>query len=452
MARSHRRWLLRRIELKKLFALSLPLILAQLAQSSMGFVDTVMAGRVSARDLAAVAVGSSVWFPLFLLLLGVLSALTPTISQAHGARNHNAIRQVTPQGIYLGGIAGTIILLLLRQSSLILPWLQVDPPLIPLIKGYLDGVSWGFPAIGVCFALRYCSEGLSQTRPSMLVSFFGLIVNIGANYVLVFGKLGFPAMGGVGCGPASAITMWAMFLGMIIVLWRGRIYRDLKMLRFNAPWCWSTQKQLLKLGLPIGGGLFIECSIFALIAILLARFGAQSVAAHQIALNFTSMIFMIPLSIATAISVRVGYCIGHQRQRQLLRTTLCGISSASFLALISATVMSLLPRYCVAIYTTDQQLLDAAAALLLFAAIYQVPDAIQVSCAGALRGCKDTRVPMLIQTAAYWGIGLPVGCYLGLGLQWGARGFWIGLICGLTSAAIMLMLRLRNILNRLVVN
>ena len=144
MARSHRRWLLRQIELKKLFALSLPLILAQLAQSSMGFVDTVMAGRVSARDLAAVAIGSSVWFPLFLFLLGVLSALTPTISQAHGSRNHHAIRQVTPQGIYLGGIAGIIILLLLRQSSLILPWLQVNPPLIPLIKGYLDGISWGF--------------------------------------------------------------------------------------------------------------------------------------------------------------------------------------------------------------------------------------------------------------------------------------------------------------------
>ncbi len=449
MVNSKRRWILRQIELKKLSTLSLPLILAQLAQSSMGFVDTVVAGRVSANDLAAVAIGSSVWFPLFLLLLGVLNALTPTISQAHGAGQHDVIRQVTPQGIYLGGLAGLVIMLVLQHSSVILPWFHTAPELIPLIEGYLHGVSWGFPAIGICFALRYCSEGLSLTRPSMIVSFLGLAVNIGANYVLVFGKLGFPAMGGVGCGPASAITMWVMFFGMLVVFWRGNIYRNLKMLQFNAPWCWNTQKQLLKLGLPIGGGLFIECSIFAIIALLLARFGAQSVAAHQIALNFTSMIFMIPLSIATALSVRVGYTIGQQRKQQLLRTIRCGIAGAIALAVISAAAIALLPLQCVSIYTTDPQLSHAAATLLFLAAIYQIPDAIQVNCAGALRGCKDTRVPMFIQTVAYWGIGLPVGCYLGLYLQWGARGFWVGLICGLTSAAIMLVLRLRYILSRL---
>lgn len=449
MGNSSRRWLLRRVELKKLTTLSLPLILAQLAQSSMGFVDTVAAGRVSANDLAAVAIGSSVWFPLFLLLLGVLSALTPTISQAHGAGQHDVIRQVTPQGIYLGGLAGLFIMLILQQSSVILPWLNAAPELIPLIEGYLHGVSWGFPAIGICFALRYCSEGLSLTRPSMAVSFLGLGVNIAGNYVLVFGKLGFPAMGGVGCGPASALTMWAMFFGMLVVFWRGNTYRDLNMLRFTAPWCWSTLKQLLKLGLPIGGGLFIECSIFAIIALLLARFGAQSVAAHQIALNFTSMIFMIPLSIATALSVRVGYTLGKQRRHQMLRTVRCGIVGAILLALLSAIIMALLPFQCVSIYTTDPQLRYTAATLLFFAAIYQVPDAIQVTCAGALRGCKDTRTPMLIQTAAYWGIGLPMGCYLGLSLQWGASGFWIGLICGLTSAALMLLLRLRYMLGKL---
>lgn len=449
MVNSKRRWRLRLVELKKLIALSLPLILAQLAQSSMGFVDTIAAGRVSADDLAAVAIGSSVWFPLFLLLLGVLSALTPTISQAHGAGEYAVIRQVTPQGIYLGGCSGLLIMLALQQSSFILPWLNAAPELTPLIEGYLHGVSWGFPAIGICFALRYCSEGLSLTRPSMIVSFLGLAVNIGANYVLVFGKLGFTAMGGVGCGPASAITMWAMFFGMLWVFWRGNIYRNLKMLHFNAPWCWSTQKQLLKLGLPIGGGLFIECSIFAIIALLLAHFGAQSVAAHQIALNFTSMIFMIPLSIATALSVRVGYTIGQQRRHQLLRAIHCGMAGAITLALISATVIAVLPLQCVSIYTTDPQLRHAAATLLFFAAIYQVPDAIQVNCAGALRGCKDTRIPMFIQTAAYWGIGLPIGCYLGLYLRWEARGFWVGLICGLTSAAIMLAVRLRYILGKL---
>lgn len=449
MERNNRRLLLFRAELNSLFRLSLPLILAQLAQSSMGFVDTVMAGRVSASDLAAVAIGSSVWFPLFLLLLGILSALTPTISQAHGARDHNAIRRVTPQGVYLGLIGGFLVLLLLHQTDVLLPWLKVDPTLIPLIEGYLHGVSWGFPAIGACFALRYSSEGLSLTRPSMIVSFLGLAVNIVVNYVLVFGKLGFTAMGGIGCGPATAATMWAMFFGMVLVFWRGRIYRSLNMLRFNAPWCWTTQKQLLKLGLPIGGGLFIECSIFAIIALLLARFGAQSVAAHQIALNFTSMIFMIPLSIATAISVRVSYNIGQRRRQLMLRSVHTGIFATFVVSLLSCFTMALFPTHCVDIYSNDVQLLQAAASLLFFAAIYQVPDAIQAACSGALRGCKDTKIPMLIQTIAFWGIGLPVGCYLGLHLQWGARGFWIGLICGLTSAAVMLLLRLKYTLTNL---
>ena len=448
MDRTNRRLLLIRAELKCLIGLSLPLILAQLAQSSMGVVDTLMAGRVSANDLAAVAIGSSIWFPIFLLLLGILSALTPTISQAHGGGDREAIRRVTPQGIYLGFIAGALIMLLLQQADALLPLLEVETTLIPLIEGYLSGVSWGFPAIGACFALRYSSEGLSLTRPSMLVSFFGLLVNIVANYVLVFGKFGFPALGGVGCGPATALTMWAMLFGMLVVFWRGQRYRNLQMLRFNAPWCWATQKQLLKLGLPIGTGLFIECSIFAIIALLLSRFGAQAVAAHQIALNFASMIFMIPLSISTAISVRVGYNIGLQRRQQTLRAARTGILSTLGISLVSCTVMALFAHQCVAIYSHDPQLLDAAAALLLFAAIFQIPDAIQVSCAGALRGCKDTKVPMLIQTAAYWGIGLPIGCYLGLGLEWGARGFWIGLICGLSSAAVMLLWRLTHILRR----
>ncbi|MEA3465835.1 MAG: MATE family efflux transporter [Thermodesulfobacteriota bacterium] len=452
MERNKRRLVLLGAELKSLTLLSLPLILAQLAQSSMGFVDTLMAGRVSASDLAAVAIGSSIWYPIFLLLLGTLSALTPTISQAHGGGDHDAIKHITPQGIYLGLIGGLLILLLLQQADILLPWMAVKPTLIPLIKGYLHGVSWGFPAIAGCFALRYCSEGLSLTRPSMLVSFFGLAINIIANYVLVFGKLGFPAMGGIGCGAATALSMWAMFIGMLLVFWRGSIYRNLHMLRFNAPWCWDTQKQLLKLGLPIGGGLFIECSIFAIIALLLARFGAQTVAAHQIALNFTAMIFMVPLSIATAISVRVSYNIGKQRRLQTLRSVHIGILTAFSISLLSCAAMALFPEQCVSIYNNNSQLLKGAASLLFFSAIYQIPDAIQVACAGALRGCKDTKIPMIIQTISYWVIGLPVGCYLGLHLQWGARGFWIGLICGLSSAAAMLGIRLKYTLTKLALN
>lgn len=443
-----RRFRLFNAELLTLTRLSVPLILAQLAQSSMGFVDTMMAGRVSSNDLAAVAIGSSLWFPLLLFLLGILSALTPMVSQSHGAARHSDIDHLLPQGIYLGFLLGLAAALLLRHVEPVLGLFEVDSALAPLVTRYLAGVSWGFPGIGVCFALRYCSEGLSLTRPGMIVSFFGLAVNIIADYLLVFGKLGLPELGGVGCGPATALTMWSMCLGMLIIFWRHGELRRYRIMPWKKPFHRTTQKRLLALGLPIGSGLFIECSVFAIIAILLARFGAQSVAAHQIALNFASMLFMVPLSIATAISVRIGFTIGRQRPVHTRRAAQVGILSALSLALISATVIALFPQACVSIYTSDLLLRDAAAALLLYAAIFQIPDATQVSCAGALRGFKDTRVPMLLQIFAYWGVALPIGGYLGLALNWGARGFWIGLICGLSSAALLLLWRLRVLLRR----
>ncbi|EAT14414.1 MATE family efflux transporter [Desulfuromonas acetoxidans] len=443
-----RRFRLFNAELMTLTRLSVPLILAQLAQSSMGFVDTMMAGRVSPNDLAAVAIGSSIWFPVLLFLLGILSALTPMVSQAHGGGRHHEIDRLIPQGIYLGVFLGIGAALILRHIEPVLGWFQIDATLTPLVTRYLAGVSWGFPGIGICFALRYCSEGLSLTRPGMIVSFFGLGINIVADYLLVFGVLGFPALGGAGCGPATALTMWSMGLGMVFIFWRHGELRRYHVMPWKKPFQPDVQKHLLTLGLPIGSGLFIECSVFAIIAILLARFGAQSVAAHQIALNFASMLFMIPLSIATAISVRIGFTVGRQRPAHTRRAARVGIIATLCLALISATVIALFPDSCVAIYTNDGQLRDAAAALLVYAAIFQLPDATQVSCAGALRGFKDTRMPMLLQIFAYWGIALPIGSYLGLTLNWGARGFWIGLICGLSSAAVLLLWRLRVMLRR----
>jgi len=444
-----RRFRLFNAELLSLTRLSIPLILAQLAQSSMGFVDTMVAGRVSSEDLAAVAIGSSIWFPVLLFLLGILSALTPSISQAHGARQPGEINALIPQGIYLGLISGVLAGVFLYQAESFLWLFQVDATLIPLITRYLSAVAWGFPAIGICFALRYSSEGMSLTRPGMIVSFFGLAINIVADYLLVFGAFGLPAMGGVGCGPATALTMWGMCLGMFVIFRRHHQLRHFSTILWHHRLNFGVQKQLLKLGLPIGSGLFIECSVFAIIAILLSRFGAQSVAAHQIALNFASMLFMIPLSIATAISVRIGFTVGRQRPAHTRRAARVGLLTALGLALISATVIGLFPHACVAIYTNDRQLLDAAASLLLYAAIFQIPDAIQVSSAGALRGCKDTRIPMLIQISAYWGIAMPIGCTLGLYFNWGARGFWIGLICGLSTAAILLLWRLKFFLSSL---
>lgn len=428
--------------------LSLPLILAQLAQSSMGFVDTLMAGRVGAIDLAGVAVGSSIWFPIFILLLGTLNALTPSVSHAYGQKDYVTIRALIPQGLYLGFILGCAGAVVLNQCAPLLQLLEVEKTIVPLIMAYLKAVSWGFPAIGVCFALRYCSEGLSLTRPSMLVSIVGLGINIITNYILVFGKLGFPAMGGVGCGVATAISMWIMMIGMVLVFWRAQFFRHLQLLSAFARPDREILTGILRLGAPIGTGMFIECSIFAVIALLLSRFGAQTVAAHQIAISFTGMAFMVPLSIATAISVRVSYNNGRNNPQNTRRSLGVGLVTTAAIAVLSCTIMAAAAPYITAMYTPEHELATAATSLLLLAALFQIPDAIQASCAGALRGFKDTRTPMLLQIISYWGIGMPSGCFLGLYLDMAARGFWIGLICGLSSAAVLLGLRLRRIVRR----
>lgn len=440
------------LEGANLLRLTAPIILAQLSQTAMGFVDTVMAGRVSPTDLAAVAVGSSIFFPLFLFVVGLLSAVTPFTAQAHGRRDNAGIRLAMQQGMVVGLIAGIIMQIILSQVSPILRWMDVSTEIIPLTRQYLFAVSWGFPFAGLFLALRNGTDGLSQPRLSMFAGFFGLLVNVIANYVLIYGKLGFPAMGGVGCGWATSLSMLAMFGAMAFMLRKNRLTAGLGIFTTLGKSIFQAINTLIFLGLPIALSLFVECSIFAVIALLIAQLGAEIVASHQIALNFTSLLFMLPYSLSTALTVRVGFVVGKQRKSRLLRVVQSGISIAAACACCTCLFILVFARDIAALYTPDPFVQATAAGLLVFAAIFQIPDAIQVNCAGALRGCKDTRVPMILMVAAYWGIGLPVGYMLGLkgaaGMAQGPEGFWIGLICGLTTSAVLLAARLYTILTK----
>jgi MATE family multidrug resistance protein len=439
-------------ELKALLFLSAPLIAAQISQSAMGFVDTVMAGRVSSLDLAAVAMGSSIWYPAFLFMLGILMAVTPTVAQLAGAGKKAEIGAQVRQALLLGLVLSLGVLLLLRNAAPLLELMDVAPQARPMTLAYLDGVSWGLPAIAVFFTLRHFSEGLSCTKPSMVVGLIGLCFNVLANYVLIYGKLGLPALGGPGCGWATALTMWLMCLCMLATVWRGAVYRSAGLFsRWPAPRR-RELVQLLKLGLPIGCSLFVESSIFALIALLIGSLGADMVAAHQICLSFSSLVFMVPMSIASAISVRVGRAIGAGDFRLARLAGYSGIGLTALIAIVSASLTLVFPAAIVSIYTRNPQVAAMATALLFLAALFQFSDAVQVSTAGALRGYKDTRVPMAMLVVAYWVIGLPLGYSLGLTSlgpgPMGAAGFWIGLIAGLTAAAILLSLRLRAVSHR----
>jgi MATE family multidrug resistance protein len=436
-----------------LLKLTGPILLAQLSQTSMGFVDTVMAGRVGPVDLAAVAVGSSFFFPIFLFLLGLLSAVTPLVAQAHGSRDSSNIFRSLQQGVVVGLFCGIVSMVLIWQLSPLLQILDISPEIASPAKRYLFAVSWGMPFAGVFLALRSGGEGVSLTRLSMLAGFTGLAVNIVANYVLIFGKLGFPAMGGVGCGWATAISMFAMMITMAFLLQKSRVEGVTNLFSRLDRTLWQSMGQFLALGMPIGLSLFVESSIFAIISLLIARFGAEVVSAHQIALNFTSLLFMIPLSLSIALSIRVGFSIGRKQPVRMKRVVQTGLFLAFCCACVTCIFIVTCADTIALLYTKEIAVREAAVHLLFFAALFQLSDAIQVNCCGALRGCKDTKVPMLLMIFAYWGIGLPVGYGIGImgfgTLEPGAEGFWIGLIIGLTFSAIFQGFRLYKTVNRL---
>lgn len=435
-----------RLELRTLLALALPLMIGQLAYTAMGFVDAVMAGSVGPRDLAAVALGNSIWVPLYLFMTGTLLATTPKVAQRFGAGQTTEIGALVRQALWLALAVGLIASTLLLNAEPVLHLMQVDPVLIEPCMRYLRGIACGLPATALFYVLRCFSDGLGRTRPSMMLGLCGLALNIPLNFIFIYGHFGVPAMGGVGCGWATALVMWSILLGMTAWIARATIYKASHVFsHFEWPH-WAVIKRLLDVGLPIGIAIFAESSIFAVIALLIGSLGADVVAGHQIALNFSSLVFVIPFSLGIAVTVRVGQALGRDAPRDARFSAGVGMAVALAYACISASLMLLLRKQVAAIYTADPLVIQMAASLIVFAAIFQFSDAIQVTAAGALRGYQDTRVTMMLTLFAYWGIGLPVGYTLGLtsvfGPASGPTGLWQGLIVGLTCAAVMLTVRL----------
>ncbi|MCC4831831.1 MATE family efflux transporter [Shewanella sp. 10N.7] len=434
---------------KKLIQLALPVLIAQVTQTMMGFIDTVMAGRVSAVDMAAVAIGTSLWLPALLFVQGLILAFTPVFAHHHGANNPKAIQPLMSQAFYIA-IIGTIgVLLFLSFSKTIFTMMELDPELADLSAGYLHGFMWGVPAFIFYQILRGCSEGISYTLPTMVIGFVGLAVNIPANYIFIYGHFGVPAMGGAGCGIATALVFWAMLIAMMIYMQFHQKFKQIAPFStLNKP-NWKTIWEMTQHGMPIAMALFFEVSLFAVIALLLAPLGATVVAGHQIALNFSSIVFMLPLSIGIAVSIRVGYYLGQDKLEISNLVTKIGLFIAFSLAVFTAVITVLFKTQIALLYNNNPEVVALAGSLMFLAALYQLSDSIQVVAAGALRGYKDTQSAFYITLVSYWAIGMTLGYTLArtdlIVPAMGAHGFWIGLIAGLTSAAILFAIRLRYI-------
>lgn len=430
-----------RSEISSLMKVGTPVIIAQLLQMSMSFVDTVMAGRLSPQDLAAVAVGSSILLPFVVLCLGCMMAVTPIVAQNVGGRRFKQIGKNARQVLWLSQILALPSFFLLRNLDAAFPLIGVTSEIIPIAGGYLKALSWGiFPAYAFG-ALRYFNEGLSVTRPAMYIAAIGLLVNIPGNYVLMFGKLGFPKLGAVGTGYATSIVFTVMF---IFMLWFTMKYKAFERFGIFDKFRWPEKKylsELLRVGVPIGISSTMEVTMFAVVSLLMSTISTIAIAGHQVAINFASLAFMIPFGLSVAISSRVGMSIGRNRPSEARFRGFVGVGVASFIMFCTATLMYLFPEAIVAIYTDDTQVTDIAVQLIVMAAIFQLSDGLQVSGFGALRGLKDTKIPMYVNLVAYWVIGIPTAYVLGFKTGLGAPGLWVGLIAGLTVAGILHNLR-----------
>ena len=420
-------------EARRFLALGLPVLVTQIAQMGMNFVDTAMTGQASTADMAAVAVSGSIWVPVSLLGMGCLLSLPAMMAHLVGGGEQQRTPHLLRQGLWLSSLLSLVLMGVFAFLSLHLELFGLDAELAPLAAGYLRAMLFGLPGFMLFVNVRGFLEGYARTRPAMLVGLLGLALNVPCNYVLIYGKLGLPQLGAVGCGVATALCYWFMAACMIYYVRRDAQYRDLHPLflplllprtapacgceararddasplaapytpepvpcRFDFPLIW----RILRIGLPGALAACFEASLFAVTALLLAPLGKVVVAGHQIAMNFSSIVYMLPLSLNITVAIRVGQNLGAgrlERARLSARTALC---------------------------------LGLAVGLLVFAAVNQIPESLQTVSIGVLRAYNDTRYILGVCLFSYWIVGLGTGWTLAR-TDWlvpamGATGFWIG--------------------------
>ncbi|MET0659288.1 MAG: MATE family efflux transporter [Steroidobacteraceae bacterium] len=438
-----------RTDARAILRLGGPLIVNNLATTGMTFADTVMAGQLGARELAGLAVGVSYYTLSFLIGLGVLMALAPAVAHAYGAGEDARIGSNARQSLWIVLVLSVSMMALLWQAQWVLAAVGINREILPLAVDYCEAISWGLPAVFGFFALRFVSEGIGRTRPIMYIALLGLVLNVIGNWLLIYGKLGFPRLGVVGCAVATAFSMWCMLL-VLVAHMRGPAYGSYRIfVGIDAPHG-ALLAELARMGLPIAGSLLCEGGLFIAAALLMGTMTATIAAAHQIALNYASFMFMLPLAMHSATVIHVGHLLGAGEREGARRAGFIGIAMCGTIMLVSAVVILFANDAIARIYTRDTGVRELAAALLLMAAIFQVSDGLQVGAAGALRGYKDTAAALIVCLVSYWAVGFPLAYVLGVRQGLGPVYVWVGLIAGLSTAAVLLNWRFWRISTRMV--
>ncbi|HVZ40446.1 MAG TPA: MATE family efflux transporter [Candidatus Kapabacteria bacterium] len=430
-------------EARAMIALALPVVADQLGVMSMALVDTIMVGHLGSAALGSVGIGASVYFFFMVFGYGTISGVGPTVAQAHGARDPREIERSVAQAFWLAWGLTALGQVVAWSSGAVLRAMNEPPELIPLATSFVHAIAFGMPATFMYAVLRAFTTGLGRTRITMMIALAGALINVAADYALIYGKLGAPALGVAGAGYATAIVQWCMFALMLVFVLRSGELRQYRIFPQILPLRPTVIARLVRLGMPIGGSNSLEVGFFGLTALLMGNFGKQALAAHQVALNVASFTFMIPLGIGIATSTRVGQFIG-ARNRAAARTSgWVGIGLATLVMMATAIALVSIPGPIIGIYTSDGTIFSYATGFLVIAGAFQIFDGIQVATLGALRGLKDTSRPMLVNLIAYWAVGVPSGYLLAFVLKWNGQGLWWGLTIGLAAASVLHLNRFR---------
>ena len=440
-------------ELRPLWRIAWPLLIAQTAQIGTGVVDTLMAGNYGDVDLAAIAVGFNIWLPLYLIILGTLFACSAIVAQDFGAGHIERVRSFLPQGLWVAVALSAVMTPLCLNSDIAIALLGLPEETAAKTSAYVSRVGLGFPALGIFMALRYHTQGLGITAPFAFASVVGFIANVPLNYMLIFGAWGAPELGAEGCGLATAASMWISTLIILLYVLTARSLKPYLPTRWLEGPDWGRISEILVVGIPVGLTFFLETGVFSAITLLIATLGDAAVAAHQIAINVWDVFYIPMVSVGSAMATRMGHAIGARNAHGVRMALRVGAALSTLIGLLAMSLLLLFPDAIIGAYTQSEDIRDLALKLLRLAALFIMIDVVQIVGSFVLRAYKETRFPFIVVTLSYWGLALPLG-YL-LAIHWGGGSpdgtvdFWYTTILGIAVAAALISWRVRRLLRAL---
>ena len=424
-------------EMFKTLRLAWPIAFTQLGAVLMGTIDTVMVGKIGPYALASMAMSNTLWFFNLVLVFGIISATSPMISAAYGGEKYEKIAPLASHGLRLALVLSVFTIFIFNFAPYILQFFKQDPELIAMGKSYLFYFSFGVPAHYAFFSLRIFSASTSDTKPALIFMIMGLLTNILFNYLLIYGKFGFPEMGVAGSGLATSIVGWVMFLGMLLYVSVSDNYKRYRIIKEVFKIDFKLAKKIVGVGLPIGAANFCEVSFFMFSTLLIGTMGAIHLAAHQIALNLASTTFMIASGVAQATSIQIGQARGRKKHDEILGHAANGYSLVFFFMLLVTVLFLTIPKTLISIYTHDLKIIETAVPLLMIASGFQILDGFQVMGIASSKGLQDTKIPFLNTVFAFWLIGMPASFVFSKYMHMSSRGVWWGMIAGLGIAALL---------------